>query len=84
MNLSLARIASQLHFPPDGQSLCADWDAAMQSNPINCLPFLHAEYITQSARDVFLTDDMIRELIAFASRVASDKEIGRASCRERV
>jgi hypothetical protein len=75
MNLSLARIASQLHFPPDGQSLCADWDAAMQSNPINGLPFLHAEYITQSARDVFLTDDMIRELIAFASRVASDKAL---------
>jgi len=75
MNLSLAYIAAQLHYPPDGASLYTDWDAAMQSNPINGLPFLQAEYIAQAAHDVFLTDDMIHALIAFAPRVASDEAL---------
>jgi hypothetical protein len=75
MNLSLAHIASQLHFPPDGQSLCVDWDAAMQTTPAEGLSFLQTDFITQAARDVFLTDDMIRELIAFAPRVAQDEAL---------
>ena len=75
MNLSLEHIASQLRFPADGQSLCVDWDAAMQIDPANGLSFLQADYITQAAQDVFLTDDMIRELVAFAPRVASNEAL---------
>jgi hypothetical protein len=75
MNHSLDFIAAQLRFPADGKSLCVNWDAAMQTNPANGLPFLQPGYITQAARDVFLTDDMIRELLAFALRVASDEAL---------
>jgi len=75
MNLSLAQIAAQLRFPADGASLCVDWDAAMQTNPANGLTFLQAETIAQAARDVFLTDDMIHALVAFAPRVASDEAL---------
>jgi hypothetical protein len=75
MNHSLDTIAAQLRFPADGQSLCVDWDAAMQTNPANGLPFLQPGYITQAARDVFLTDDMIRELVVFALRVANDEAL---------
>ena len=71
----LSSVAAQLHFPPDGASLCTDWDAAMQTDPADGLPFLQTAYITHAARDVFLTDDMIRELVAFAPRIAGDEEV---------
>ena len=70
--IPLHRVAERLYFPAGGQAICTGWDSAMQTNPANGLPFLQAEYITQAARDVFLTDDMIRALISFAPRVASD------------
>jgi hypothetical protein len=72
MNQSLDTIATQLHFPADGQSLCVDWDTAMQTGPANGLPFIQSGYITQAAHDVFLTDEMICELVAFAPRITSD------------
>ncbi len=75
MNVSLDYLAAQLHFPEDGKILCTDWDAAMQTDPANGLPFLQADYIAQAARDVFLTDDMIRDLVAFAPRVAQDEAL---------
>jgi len=73
--MTISHIATQLRFPADGQSLCVGWDAAMQTNPANGLPFLQPDYITQAARDVFLTDDMLRELVAFAPRVANDEAL---------
>jgi hypothetical protein len=75
MNHSLEQVSSQLRFPADGQSLCVDWDAAMQTNPANGLPFLQADYIAQAGREVFLTDDMIREIVTFAPRVANEKAL---------
>ncbi len=56
---SLARVAAQLRFPAGGQALCVDWDAAMQTDPANGLPFLQADFVAQAARDVCLTDDMM-------------------------
>ncbi len=75
MNHSLEHVSSQLRFPADGHSLCVDWDAAMQTDPANGLPFLQADFVAQAAGDVFLTNDMIRELVAFAPRVASDESL---------
>ena len=75
MNHSLEHVSSHLRFPADGYSLCVDWDAAMQTDPANGLPFLQADFVAQTARDVFLTDDMIRELVAFAPRVGSDMNL---------
>jgi hypothetical protein len=75
MNHSLEFTATQLRFPADGASLCLDWDTAMQTDPANGLPFLQPDYIIQTARDVFLTDDMVRALVAFAPHVASDESL---------
>lgn len=47
----------------------------MQTDPANGLPFLQAEYISHAARNVFLTDDMIHALVAFAPRLASDPHL---------
>jgi len=73
MSDSLHHVASQLRFSADGRSLCVDWDAAMQTGPDNGRRFLQTDFITRSARDVFLTDDMLRDLLALAPRVASDE-----------
>jgi hypothetical protein len=75
MNTALDHVAAQLLIPPAGLALCIDWDAAMQTNPANSSPFLQAKYIAQAAHNVFLTDDMIRKLVAFAPRVASDESL---------
>jgi hypothetical protein len=75
MNTTLDHATEQLRIPPTGQALCINWDAAMQTNPANGLPFLQADFVAQAACDVFLTDDMIRELVAFAPRVARDESL---------
>ena len=75
MNLRLEQVAAPLRFPAGGQSLCVDWDAAVQTDPANGRSFLQPDYIIQAARDVFLTDDMIRELVAFAPRVSGDEAL---------
>ena len=75
MNDRLEQVAFQLRFPADGQSLCVDWDVAMQTDPANGSFFLQPDYVTQAARDVFLTEDMIRELVAFAPRVSGDEAL---------
>ena len=75
MRFDLEQAAARLRIPSTGQALCADWDAAMQPSPSQTLPFLQADYVTQAARDVFLTDDMTRELVAFAARIAGDQDV---------
>ncbi len=47
----------------------------MQTNPAHGLPFLQPTYVAQAVLDAFLTNDMIRELVAFAPRVAHDPDL---------
>jgi len=75
MEYSLEQVAERLDFTAEGQSLCTDWDAAMQTGPVNGLPFLQPDFIIQAGRDVFLSDEMIRELVAFSSRIANDENL---------
>jgi hypothetical protein len=72
---SIDGIAPGLRISPSGQALCVDWDAAMQTDPANGLPFLQPAFIDQAAREVFLTHNMIRELITFAPRVANNENL---------
>ena len=72
---SLEHVAAQLRIPSAGQALCTDWDAAMQTSPSQALPFLESTFIAQAAPAVALTDDMIKELIAFAARIAGDEYV---------
>lgn len=72
---SLVNVADQLSFPMGGQALCIDWDFAMRNDPENGLPFLKPGYLSKVARDVFLTDEMIREIVAFAPCIASDPNL---------
>ena len=72
---ALENVAARLRIPSPWQALCTDWDTALQTLSSQAVQFLQAAYITQSARDVFLTDDMIRALVAFAPRVAQDEAL---------
>ncbi len=47
----------------------------MRSPAALALPFLEPEYVAQAGHEVDLMDDMIRELIAFAARLALDEDV---------
>lgn len=71
----LEHVAARLRITSAGQALCTDWDAAMETSPLQALPFLESTFVAQAAQAVALTDDMTRELVAFASRIASDEYV---------
>lgn len=70
---SLEHVATTLRVPSAGQALCTDWDSAMQTSPSQALAFLEAGFVTQAGQGVALTDDMIKELVAFAARITGDE-----------
>jgi hypothetical protein len=73
MMYSLEHVADRLRIPSAGQALCTDWNAAMQASPSQALPFLESTFIAQAAQVVALTDEMIKELVAFADRIVGDE-----------
>ena len=75
MSYQLEYVAARLRIPNARQALCTDWDAAMQAPPEQALPFLEPEFIAQAGQAVDLTDDMIRELVTFAARIARDEVV---------
>jgi hypothetical protein len=75
MHRSLEHTGARLRFPPEGQAQCVDWGAAMRTDPVNGIPFLEDAFVARAARDVFLTDGMIRDLLAFAPRITSDEDL---------
>jgi len=75
MNFQLENVAERLQITADGQALCTDWEAAMRFPLEQALPFLQPGFIEQAGQEVLLTEDMIRELVAFATRIATDEYV---------
>jgi hypothetical protein len=71
----LEQVAGKLRISDAGRALCTAWDAAMDDPPAQGLAFLAPAYVSQAGQDVFLTEPMIQELVAFAGRVAADAEL---------
>jgi hypothetical protein len=75
MQYPLEQVATQLGFSSAGQALCTDWDAAMRVPLEQAKPFLEPGFIERAGREVLLTEDMIRELVGFAARIAADEYV---------
>jgi hypothetical protein len=73
MPYKLEQVAESLRISKTGQSLCMDWGVAMSLPVKQALSFLEPGFIIQSGKYVFLTDEIIQELVDFVGSIARDE-----------